>query len=83
VRAIPERSRALRRPDATGVKATTPTPGKLVASRPLKIVQIDHMEVDVVVVHEEKQTAPAGASLAYPVQDHADAEILFGSSAWR
>jgi putative transposase len=29
VKAIPERTRALRRSDATGVKATTPTPGKL------------------------------------------------------
>ena len=55
VLAIPERTRALRRSDALGVKATTPTPGKLVATRPLEIVQIDHTEVDVVVVDEENR----------------------------
>ncbi len=60
VRAIPERTRALRRSEATGVKATTPTPGKLVATRPLEIVQIDHTEVDVVVVDEENRQALPG-----------------------
>ena len=55
VLAIPERTRALRRSDTAGVKATTPTPGKLVATRPLEIVQIDHTEVDVVVVDEENR----------------------------
>jgi putative transposase len=54
VLAIPERTRALRRAD-TSVRATTPTPGKLVATRPLEIVQIDHTEVDIVVVDEEKR----------------------------
>ncbi len=52
VLAIPERTRSLRRSDTTGVKATTPTPGTLAATRPLEIVQIDHTEVDVVVVDE-------------------------------
>jgi putative transposase len=52
VLAIPERTRAMRRSDIAGVKATTPTPGKLVATRPLEIVQIDHTAVDIVVVDE-------------------------------
>jgi putative transposase len=55
VLAIPERTRALRRADTAGVKATTQTPGSLVATRPLEVVQIDHTEVDVVVVDEEKR----------------------------
>jgi putative transposase len=55
VLAIPERTRTLRRADTAGVKATTPTPGKFVATRALEIVQIDHTEVDVVVVDEEKR----------------------------
>jgi putative transposase len=55
VLAIPERTRAMRRSDTLGVKATTPTPGKLTATRPLEIVQIDHTEVDVVVVDEENR----------------------------
>jgi putative transposase len=54
VLAVPERTRALRRSDTTGVKATTPTPkpGTLAATRPFEIVQIDHTEVDVVGVDE-------------------------------
>jgi putative transposase len=60
VRAIPERTRALRRMDTKGVKATSPTPGKLVATRPLEIVQIDHTKVDVVVVDEDNRKALPG-----------------------
>lgn len=53
VRAIPERSRAARRGDSKALKAVTATPGELVARRPLEIVQIDHTQVDVIVVDEE------------------------------
>ena len=60
VRAIPERTRALRRMDTKGVKATLPTPGKLIATRPLEIVQIDHTKVDVVVVDEDNRKALPG-----------------------
>jgi putative transposase len=60
VLAIPERTRALRRADIAGVKATTPTPGKLVATRPLEVVQIDHTAVDVVVVDEAKRLPLSG-----------------------
>jgi putative transposase len=60
VLAIPERTRALRRADTAGVKATTSTPGSLVATRPLEVVQIDHTEVDVVVVDEEKRQPLSG-----------------------
>lgn len=60
VKAIPERTRALRRSDTRGIKATTPTPGKLMATRPLEFVQIDHTEVDVVVVDEENRRALPG-----------------------
>lgn len=60
VRAIPERTRALRRMDIKGVKATLPTPGKLIATRPLEIVQIDHTKVDVVVVDEDNRKALPG-----------------------
>lgn len=55
VLAIPERTRALRRTDTKALKGVTPTPGELVATRPLEFVQIDHTEVDVVVVDEENR----------------------------
>ena len=46
--------------DIKGVKATLPTPGKLIATRPLEIVQIDHTKVDVVVVDEDNRKALPG-----------------------
>ncbi len=46
--------------DTKGVKATLPTPGKLIATRPLEIVQIDHTKVDVVVVDEDNRKALPG-----------------------
>ncbi len=55
VEAIPARVRALRRGDLKAIKATTPVPGQFVATRPLEIVQIDHTEVDMVVVDEENR----------------------------
>jgi putative transposase len=60
VRAIPERMRALRRRDAAALKAVTATPGELVARRPLELVQIDHTQVDVIVVDEERRQALPG-----------------------
>ena len=48
--------RAKLRGEAKLVKATTATPGKLHASRPLEIVQIDHTQADVFIVDEETRT---------------------------
>jgi putative transposase len=45
--------RAKLRGDAKLVKATMATPGELLASRPLEIVQIDHTKADIFVVDEE------------------------------
>jgi putative transposase len=50
---IDRRTVALKRKDARGVKATKAVPGQYVASRPLEVVQIDHTEVDVFLVHED------------------------------
>lgn len=44
---------AQRRGEQETVKAVTPVPGKLHASRPLEIVQIDHTLADIFVVDEE------------------------------
>jgi putative transposase len=49
---IPVRVRALRRGDAELINATRPTPGEYLATRPLSVVQIDHTQVDVIVVDE-------------------------------
>ena len=48
-------TRARRRGDPEPLRATNPTPGEYVASRPLEIVQIDHTEVDVIVVDEQSR----------------------------
>jgi len=50
---IDVRERARRRGDLAVLKATEATPGRYVASGPLEIVQIDHTQVDVIVVEEE------------------------------
>lgn len=47
------RTRARRRGDAAVLKATTATPGRYTAAKPLEVVQIDHTKVDVIVVDEE------------------------------
>jgi putative transposase len=52
---IDARTRARRRGDPELLRATNPTPGEYVASRPLEIVQIDHTEVDVIVVDEQSR----------------------------
>ena len=49
---IDQRTVALKRKDAKGVKATKAVPGQYVTSRPLEVVQIDHTEVDVFLVDE-------------------------------
>jgi putative transposase len=50
---IDQRTVALKRKDAKGVKATRAVPGQYVTSRPLEVVQIDHTEVDVFLVDEK------------------------------
>lgn len=52
---IDQRTRAVRRGDAGAVRAMAATPGEYTASRPLQIVQIDHTQVDVIVVDEHSR----------------------------
>ena len=49
---IDQRTVAVKRKDAKGVKATKAVPAEFAASRPLEVVQIDHTEVDVFLVDE-------------------------------
>jgi putative transposase len=49
---IDQRTVAVKRKDAKGVKATKAVPGEFAVSRPLEVVQIDHTEVDVFLVDE-------------------------------
>src|SRR5262249_4326815 len=53
--AIDPRMRAVRRGDAKAIGAITPTPGEYIATRPLELVQIDHTQVDVIVVDEQSR----------------------------
>ncbi len=53
--AIDPRVRAVRRGDAKAIGAITPTPGEYIATRPLELVQIDHTQVDVIVVDEQSR----------------------------
>jgi putative transposase len=52
---IDQRIRAVRRGDVTMIRAMNVTPGAYAADRPLEIVQIDHTEVDVIVVDEQSR----------------------------
>lgn len=52
---IDQRVQAVRRKDAEALRAVTPTPGEYTASRPLEVVQIDHTQVDVIVVDEQSR----------------------------
>ena len=46
-----------RRGDSELISATRPTPGEYLATRPLSVVQIDHTQVDVIVVDEQTREA--------------------------
>lgn len=52
---IDQRDRAARRGDAKALRATVPTPGEYAAARPLEVVQIDHTQVDIIVVDEQSR----------------------------
>jgi putative transposase len=52
---IDPRVRAVRRGDTAAARTMDPTPGEFVASRPLEVVQIDHTQVDVIVVDEQSR----------------------------
>lgn len=52
---IDQRVQAVRRGDATAARAMNATPGEYPASRPLEVVQIDHTQVDVIVVDEQSR----------------------------
>lgn len=52
---IDQRVRTVRRGDATAARAMDATPGEYTASRPLEVVQIDHTQVDVIVVDEQSR----------------------------
>ena len=54
---IDGRVRAARRGDVAAVRAMDATPGEYAASRPLEVVQIDHTQVDVIVVDEQSRQA--------------------------
>ena len=45
----------MRRKDAVSLRAVTPTPAEYTATRPLEVVQIDHTQVDVIVVDEQSR----------------------------
>ena len=52
---IDQRVQAVRRGDSAAARAMVATPGEFTASRPLEVVQIDHTEVDVIVVDEQSR----------------------------
>lgn len=52
---IEARIRALRRGDNKAIHATEPTPGEYAAHCSLEVVQIDHTQVDVIVVDEQNR----------------------------
>lgn len=52
---IDQRVRAVRRGDAAAVRIMDATPGEYTASRPLEVVQIDHTQVDIIVVDEQSR----------------------------
>src|SRR5215470_14073134 len=53
------RIRGQRRGERDIVKATTAVPGEYAVSRPLEVVQIDHTEIDIIVVDELARPALA------------------------
>ena len=53
VQDVDAKLKARKRHETSAVAAFTPVPGKLVADRPLDMVQIDHTAVDVIVVDPE------------------------------
>ena len=60
VKAIDIRVRGQRRGERDIVKATTAVPGEYAVSRPLEVVQIDHTEIDIIVVDELTRTPLPG-----------------------
>ena len=60
VKAIDIRVRGQRRGERDIVKATTAVPGEYAVSRPLEVVQIDHAEIDIIVVDELTRTPLPG-----------------------
>lgn len=52
---IDQRVQAVRRGDAKAVRSLDATPGEYTATRPLEVVQIDHTQVDVIVVDEQSR----------------------------
>ena len=55
LRLIDQRMQAMRRKDTDAIRAMTPTPGEYTAVRPLEVVQIDHTQVDVIIVDEQSR----------------------------
>ena len=54
VKAIDIRFRGQRRGEEDVVKSTRAVPGEYSVSRPLEVVQIDHTEIDIIVVDERR-----------------------------
>jgi putative transposase len=53
VKAIDARVKGLRRGESKLIKATAAMPGEYLVSRPLEVVQIDHTEIDIIIVDEQ------------------------------
>jgi putative transposase len=56
IKAIDIRVRGRRRGEEDVVKATNAAPGEYSVSRPLEVVQIDHTEIDIIVVDERTRS---------------------------
>jgi putative transposase len=59
VKAIDAHVRGLKRGEAAIIKATTETPGEYTVNRPLEMVQINHTEINVIVVDEQTREPPS------------------------
>ena len=55
VRSVDARVRGLKRGESALIQATSAKPGEFAVSRPLEVVQIDHTEIDIIVVDEQKR----------------------------
>jgi putative transposase len=70
VRGFDAKLKARRRQDAAALSAFAIVPGELVAERPLDLVQIDHTEVDVIVVDPEHRQSVRRPWLTLAIDVH-------------
>ena len=55
IRTVDARVRGLKRGESHVIQATSVKPGEYTVNRPLEVVQIDHTEIDIIVVDEQKR----------------------------